>query len=324
MGVMKTSDLPFSVSFKLKTTSPYSFALTVHKPAGWSLLTPYEIFEDNILWTAARFSDGEMHGLKIESAGNVNDASVICELFSRERPNSKEIERLREMVAWMLSAQEDIRPFYALAKRDSLVNALVHDLFGMRRTKRLDIFPQLILAVTLQMAPIKRSDQMMTLLIEQYGEKVAFNGKEIKYWPSPEKIAKASVTELRERCKLGYRAPVLKGIADDVRIGFPTFRDLEAMSEETAKTKLMELKGIGDYSADIVSPHPGFALDIWSAKIFNLLLFGKETKLPRTLIPKLKRIAEKRWGEWRGYVFTYVLNDIPNLARSFKLNLEEL
>jgi len=321
---MKTSDLPFSVSFKLRTTSPYSFALTVHKPAGWSLLTPYEVFEDDTLWTAARFSSGEMHGLKITSSGKVNDASVICELFSQERPNTNETERLRQIVAWMLSAQENIRPFYALAERDSLVKALVHDLFGMRRTKRLDIFPQLILAVTLQMAPIERSDQMMTLLIEQYGEKVTFDGKEIMYWPSPEKIAKVSVTELKERCKLGYRAPFLKGIAEDVRMEFPTFRELEAMSAESAKARLMELKGIGDYSADIASPHPGFALDVWSARIFNLLLFGKEPKSPRALIPRLKKIAEKRWGEWRGYVFTYVLNDIPNLARRFKLNLEEL
>jgi 3-methyladenine DNA glycosylase/8-oxoguanine DNA glycosylase len=96
------------------------------------------------------------------------------------------------------------------------------------------------------------------------------------------------------------------------------------MSAEEAKTKLRELKGIGEYSADIVSPHPGFALDVWSAKIFNLLLFGKEPKSPRTIIPDLKKTAEKRWGKWRGYVFTYVLNDMSNLSKRFRLNLEEL
>jgi 3-methyladenine DNA glycosylase/8-oxoguanine DNA glycosylase len=74
----------------------------------------------------------------------------------------------------------------------------------------------------------------------------------------------------------------------------------------------------------MVSPHPGFALDVWSAKIFGLLLLGKESEMPRTVIPRLKEIAEKRWGRWRGYVLTYVLNDLPNLSKRFKLNLEEL
>jgi len=164
------------------------------------------------------------------------------------------------------------------------------------------------------MAPIKRSDQMMTLLIENYGETITFDGKQVSYWPSPKRIAKASVRQLEQRCKLGYRAKVLKGIAKAVLKGFPTLRDLEAMSPEEAKAKLMELKGIGEYSAEIVSPHPGFALDVWSAKIFNALLLEEKTESPRSVIPNLKKIAEKRWGKWRGYVFTYVLNDLNKLS----------
>ena len=224
----------------------------------------------------------------------------------------------------MLSTKEDIREFYTLAERDPLVKSLVEDLYGMRRTKQPDIFPRLILAVTLQMAPIRRSSQMMNLLIKEYGEKIRFDGKEVLYWPSPERIAKANVAELEKRCKLGYRAKTLKGIAQALCKGFPTLQELEKMPAKEAKDKLMELKGIGEYSADIVSPHPGFALDVWSAKIFNLLLFGEEAESPRDIIPKLKKITEDRWGEWRGYVFTYVLNDLGNLSRRFNLNLTEL
>jgi 3-methyladenine DNA glycosylase/8-oxoguanine DNA glycosylase len=194
----------------------------------------------------------------------------------------------------------------------------------MRRTQRPDIFPMLILAVTLQMAPIARSDQMMNLLIQEYGERIVFDEKEVSYWPSPETIARTSAKELEKRCKLGYRAKTLKGIAETIRMGFPTLQELEKLPPEEAKAKLTELKGIGDYSADIVTPHPGFALDVWSAKIFSMLLFGKEPESPRDSIPKIKNIAEDRWGKWRGYVFTYVLNDLDNLSRRFNLNLTEL
>ncbi|MFB0514851.1 MAG: DNA-3-methyladenine glycosylase [Candidatus Bathyarchaeia archaeon] len=321
---MWVGDLSFSTAFRLKAVPPYDFSLTVHKPAGWSLLAPFEILKSGTLWTAMRTPSGKMFGLKLRSLGTVKKPEIFCEVYSHEKFGMKERRELSNTITWMLDLEEDIGQFYALAECDPLVKVLVKDLYGMRRTKRPDIFPRLVLAVTLQMAPIRRSAQMMNLLIKEYGEKIRFDGKEILYWPSPGRIAKADVRELEERCKLGYRAKSLKGIAESVSKGFPTIRQLETMSAEEAKVKLMKLKGIGEYSADIVSPHPGFALDVWSAKIFNVLLFGEKAESPRGIIPKLKKVAEERWGKWRGYVFTYVLNDLDNLSRKYKLGLTEL
>ena len=296
----------------------------MHKPAGWSLLTPFEIFEDDTLWTAMRMHSGEMFGLKLKSLGTTEKPLISCKIFSSRKLTADKKEELSDAVSWMLSLDEDLNEFYRLAESDPFVNSLVKDLYGMRRTRRPDIFPLLILAVTLQMAPISRSDQMMNLLTKEHGTKAEFDDKEIPYWPSPETIAKASVTELKQKCKLGYRAKVLKGIARTITKGFPTLRELDDMSPEQAKAKLMELKGIGDYSADIVSPHPGFALDVWSAKIFNILLFGKQPDTPRNIIPKLKQIAEERWGKWKGYVFVYMLNDLKNLSKRHNTNLTEI
>jgi DNA-3-methyladenine glycosylase II len=322
--LISVSDQPCSTAFRLKATPPYDFSLTAHKPAGWSLLTPFETFEDGTLWTVMRLNYGEMFGLKLRSVGTLEKPEIFCEVFSREKLSTEERKELSKMVAWTLSLKEDIREFYTLAEHDPIVKSLVGDLYGMRRTKRPDIFPALILAVTLQMAPIRRSDQMMNLLIKNYGVKVRFDGREILYWPAPERIARAGVRELEERCKLGYRAKSLKRIAEAICKGFPTLQEFEKMSADEAKAKLMELRGIGEYSADIVSPHPGFALDVWSAKIFNTLLFREEAESPRSIIPKLKQIAEDRWGKWKGHVFTYVLNDLNNLSRRFNLNLTEL
>ena len=320
---MLVKDLPRSTAFRLKAVQPYDFSLTVHKPAGWSLLTPFEIFENGTLWTVMAHH-GKMFGLKLRSVGTVKKPEIFCEVFSREKLGAEERNQLSNTVTWMLRLNEDIRGFYALAESDSIVRMLVKDLYGMRRTDRPDIFPSLMLAVTLQMAPIKRSDQMMNLLIKNYGVKAGFDGREILYWPPPERIARAEIRELEERCRLGYRAENLKGIAEAIRKGFPTLQELEEMPPETARAKLMELRGIGDYSADVVSPHPGFALDVWSAKIFNVLLFGEKAASPRSIIPKLKKIAEERWGRWRGYVFTYVLNDLNNLSQRFNSDFTDL
>jgi 3-methyladenine DNA glycosylase/8-oxoguanine DNA glycosylase len=316
--------LTCSTILRLKPVPPYDFALTVHKPAGWSLLTPFEIFEKGVLWTAMRTLSGSMFGLKLKSLGTVEKPSISCEAYSSQELKPSERRELLETITWTLNLSEDISQFYSLAEHDPLVKALVKDLYGMRNTKQPDIFPRLILAVTLQMAPISRSNQMMDLLIREYGERVRFDEKEVLYWPSPLRIANTGVEELEKRCKLGYRAKPLRGIAEAIQTGFPSPQELERMTNQEAKTKLMELKGIGEYSADIVSPHPGFALDVWSAKIFSVLILGKEAESPRSIIPKLKKMAEDRWGQCRGYVFFYVLHDLKNLSNRFKLDLTRL
>jgi DNA-3-methyladenine glycosylase II len=265
-----------------------------------------------------------MLGLKLRSTGAVEKPEVWCSIFSFEPLDSKERAEISDVVAWVLNVREDIREFYRLVRRDPLVKALVKDLYGMRVTNRPDIFPRLILALTLQMAPIRRSEQMRNLLIKEYGERIAFDGKEISYWPSPRTIAEADVAELQNRCKLGYRAKTLKSIAETISAGFPTLLELEKFSPEEAKARVMELKGIGEYSADIVSLQGGFALDVWSAKIFNVILFGKKPEAPRDIIPGLKKIADERWGKWKGHVFTYVLNDLKNLSKRFHFDLTEL
>jgi DNA-3-methyladenine glycosylase II len=321
---MAASDLSCSAVLRFRAVSPYDFALTVHKPAGWSLLTPFEVFEKGILWTAMRMSSGKLFGLKLWSVGTVEKPEMRCKVYSHEKLGQSERRELLKTIAWMLNLDEDIRPFYRLGEHDSLVKALVKDLYGMRNTRQPDIFSRLILAVTLQMAPIARSDQMMDLLIREYGERVRFDGKEVLYWPSAERIARASVKELERRCKLGYRAKSLRGIAEAVSKSFPSVQELEEMSVKEAKAKLMELKGIGEYSADIMSPHPGFALDVWSAKIFNMLMFKEKVESPRDAIPALKKAAEDRWGRWRGYVFVYVLHDLKNLSNRLNLNLTQV
>jgi DNA-3-methyladenine glycosylase II len=321
---MSIEDLARSTIRRLKPVPPYDFALTVHKPAGWSLLTPFEIFEKGVLWTAMRAPSGKLLGLKLVSLGTVEKPRIFCQTYSHVKLGLGERSELSETLAWMLGINEDINNFYALAEHDPLVKVLVKDLYGMRTTRQPDIFPRLILALTLQMAPIARSNQMMDLLIKTYGERVRFDGKQVLYWPSPQRIANTEVKELEKNCKLGYRAKSLKSIAEAISTGFPSPQQLEKMTEQEAKAKLMELRGIGEYSADIVSPHAGFALDVWSAKIFSLLILGKEPESPREAIPKLKKIAEDRWGQWRGHVFIYVLQDLKNLSKRFNLDLARL
>ena len=76
--------------------------------------------------------------------------------------------------------------------------------------------------------------------------------------------------------------------------------ELQAMEPEEAKKKLMTLRGIGEYSAELVMPRMGFPLDVWSAKIFHVLFFGKEPRKPREAIPHTQKGCGRTMGRLEG------------------------
>jgi 3-methyladenine DNA glycosylase/8-oxoguanine DNA glycosylase len=293
---------------------PYSFELTMRKPAGWWWSTPDEKCEGGTCWTLTRFNN-ELLGIKICSTGTVQKPKIQCVAYSKTTFNSTEKQGVVRMLKRALKTEEDLKEFYALVSKDDILRDAVKDLYGMHTVGWPELFPALILAVTLQMAPMKRSNQMMGKLITEFGDPASFDERTMRYWPSTKTIAALSVEELMAKAKLGYRAKNLKAIAETLNQGFPTMDDLSVMSPEDSKKMLRTLRGIGDYSAELVMPRMGFPLDVWSAKIFNVLFHGEKPDDPRDAIPALKKIAEERWGSWRGLAFVYVLNDLPQLSK---------
>jgi 3-methyladenine DNA glycosylase/8-oxoguanine DNA glycosylase len=305
---------------ELEAVAPYNFDLTLRKPAGWYWSTPQETCQKDTCWSATRFS-GELLGLKLRSTGTTRKPKIQCTVYSKTKKDDSTRQSITGMLKRSLKVDEDLSGFYELSQKDPILQFVVDDLYGMHTIGWPELFPALILAVSLQMAPMKRSNQMMDLLMANFGEDACFDGKTIRYWPSTEAIAAASVEELMGKAKLGYRAKNLKAIAAALNQGFPSMDDLYAMDPEEAKNKLLTLYGIGEYSAELVMPKTGFPLDVWSAKIFSMLFYGKIPDKPRDAIPVLKLAAEQRWGNWMGYAFVYVLNDLPKLSKRIGFDL---
>jgi len=95
------------------------------------------------------------------------------------------------------------------------------------------------------------------------------------------------------------------------------------MPFEKAKAELKKLKGIGDYSSEVILPHgEAFPIDTWSAQIFHKLFFPKGKVPPKQeAIRIVRKQAAERWGRWRRLAFVYVLSDLGNLSEKLKINL---
>lgn len=82
----------------------------------------------------------------------------------------------------------------------------------------------------------------------------------------------------------------------------------------------MKIPGIGAYSANLILGRSSAPVDVWNAVIMSELLFGKTPKNPRQEISKVIGAMNERWGEWSWMAFVYILNDLPNLVRRYKLS----
>ncbi|HID91037.1 TPA: hypothetical protein EYP44_03650 [Candidatus Bathyarchaeota archaeon] len=298
------------LGLELEGIPPYSFDLSVHKPAGWAWISPFEAFSEGTVWTGFNVAERPI-GIKAWSTGTVSEPSVRAEVYSDGPLPDREESLVETRLAMCLGLREDVAGFYELAERHDFLRQAKHDLYGMRCTPFPDVFTGAILAVTLQWSALKRSVGMRRSLYLEFGDRISFDGRTVILCPSPRRIASVGVEELRGRCNLGYRASFIRRIAEAiVRGDAPAMDELYAMPPSEARRRLRALKGIGEYSADIISPRMGFPVDVWSARIFARV-FGLDASRPvGRLIADTRRVADDLFGEWKGYVFVYVINDL--------------
>jgi len=311
--------LAHKISLSFRPRRPYSFELTLKKPAGWSWFTPYEKWEGGVLWSGFWF-EGIPIGVKARKSGQ----SLSLDLYSVRKLSAGQTASLKHLMGESLGVDEDLSQFYKLMRKHPMLKGVAKHLYGMREGWGMNIFSSLTLAILLQMAPIKRSQEMWDCLIKYYGQEIAFDGRTVRLWPDEKTIAACQPRVLAARCRLGYRAKFLVRMARQLVAGFPGLDELAKMTPEAANDKLMELYGVGEYTAGFASPFPSFSLDVWSIKIFYPILFGRRVpgKDPRAAIPKANAEAIRRWGDWRGLVLVYVLNDLDYLAKEFGIPIK--
>jgi 3-methyladenine DNA glycosylase/8-oxoguanine DNA glycosylase len=299
----------------LRLPDPFDFINTVAKPAGWHWSTPKETFRDEVLWSGLYVQDRPV-GLRMSASANTVRAIV----YSSSSLSRSELMALRSTLWDGLGGEEDLSGFYRFAESEPILSTSVEDLYGMRLGTLDDVFGRTILAILLQMAPMTRSDTMMTALLEHYGTHLEFDGEEVILWPRPRDITTAGIDDLKKKANLGYRADRLVRAAQYLQDHPLSLRDLASLPEKEAIQRLTEIYGVGEYSAGIILGRSSLPLDVWSVVIMSELFLGRTPQNPREEIGDVVDTLTRRWGKWRWFAFVYVVNDLQNLARTHRLS----
>ncbi|MHA1605571.1 MAG: DNA-3-methyladenine glycosylase family protein, partial [Candidatus Freyarchaeota archaeon] len=205
----------------------------------------------------------------------------------------------------------DLSEFYKIARKDSILKNTLRELYGMKPYFAGSVFERALLAICLQMVHVKRRIEMLRSFILIYGEQLTFDGKTLRNWPSPSRLRTVLEEELKEKCKLGYRAKFIHRLAELKQL--PDIAELWKKPTDEALKELTRLPGIGEYSAGIILTKNTFPIDVWSSSIFHKLFFGKAPEKPREVIKTVIEEAERRYNRWKWEAFAYTLNALPKL-----------
>src|SRR5688572_4921754 len=207
-----------------------------------------------------------------------------------------------------LQLNVDLRSVQQSFPADEHMKTAVAECRGLRLLKQdpWECLASFILSSTKQIVQIQ---QIVALVCERFGEHVpAASAEQWFAFPSAQRIAALSEAELR-CCKMGFRAPYLKGSAEMVARGEVNLDAIRAMDVETARAELMRLPGVGRKIADCVllfayGFQRAFPVDVWVLKAIRELYFPRR----RPNVKKIIRFTESYFGPNAGYAQQYLFH----------------
>jgi len=307
----RTKKLQKVCELGLEAVPPFNFKYTVYKPSHFP--TKLEDFDETseTMYRTLRLSQNKIIGLKMTDLQKVRGKEgLMAEIFSNKALTEEDLQKVQDHISHAYGLDEDIKPFYKAVANGSSIQGPIKNLRGMRVSCFETLFEILNISSMLQNTTVKRSEQMMEKMLSSFGRKVNYDGRQLYVFYTPKDIAQSSEQKLRE-LKVGYRAKFLMEIANHFSANADLEERLKIMSFEEAKDKLMEIKGVGPYSARIAlfqylrRPNE-INFDSWKRKIFSRCFFGNENEE----VEKVEREAKQRWGNWMGYAGLYVIEDL--------------
>ena len=192
--------------------------------------------------------------------------------------------------------------------KDETVKKSVKQYEGLRIFKQ-DPFQCMISFIISSNSNIQKIKNSLEKISKKFGKKVKIQNKEFFLFPKPEKIAKASIDEIKT-CGVGYRSPFIKEAAKMVVLKKIDFKYLERCNYQEAKKNICLVPGIGNKVADCImlfslNKLEAFPLDTWMIKILEKYYSNEFNIKTKTITQKQYEILHEKivnyFGPYCGY-----------------------
>jgi len=192
--------------------------------------------------------------------------------------------------------------------KDKTVKKAIKQYEGLRIFKQ-DPFQCMISFIISSNSNIQKIKTSLEKITKKFGVKVEIQNKEFFLFPKPEKLANASIEEIK-KCGVGYRAPFIKQAAEIIFSKKIDLEYLEKLDYKEAKKNICLIPGVGNKVADCIllfslNKLEAFPLDTWMIKILEKY-YSNEFKIEtKTITQKQYEILHEKivnyFGPYCGY-----------------------
>ena len=283
-----------AVSATLSLKGPYDLPLSLTVAASFSPEPSPNVTE----FRAVVRVDGEPVLLRV---GQLNKHPALLEI---QGATSRVVGPLKALAAWMLFAEMDLRPFYRLTAKHSRLTDIASQLRGLKPIRPSSLFEMAVVAVTEQQISLAAAYRIRSRLTQRFGDRV----DDLWAFPSADRLAQASLDELQD-CGLSRRkSEYVSDLARRIAQGSLSLAGLKRMSDNQARSFIVEQRGFGRWSADYILVRGLGRLDC--VPIDDLAVrtvVGKYLGDGRRMAPEEVQEALQPFAPFRGLATFYLL-----------------
>jgi len=290
--------------FTLTPTPPYSLGLTAIR---------FARFKDEIVdrvqpkhYQRLLSVDGQLALATVTDVGSTIKPRLQVELQG-PRKTDLELPEFAAQLRHILCADLDLKPFYRVSRTDELLGPITRRFRGLKLPASPTVFESLIMAVLSQQLNLTFAYSIKRELVETFGERLQVNGDIYYAFPRPERFAEEKPERLLRFRLSNAKAATLVRLGEAFASGALREEELAALPDEEVVERLIQLKGIGRWSAEIAllrglaRPDAFPAGDLGVVKYVAQGLLGKAEKATEA---DMRGFAE-RWRPYRGLALIY-------------------
>lgn len=238
-------------------------------------------------------------------------------LFEAAPADHGDRERVMALVTRLFSLEIDLAPFFRRLGREPGFSEVARLCAGLRPQRFSSLFEALANGLACQQLSLESGLMRLGHLCERFGPRVTEEGGTRVGPPDPDGLAHAPVSLLRKAGFSNRRAAELRELA---RLPLDRFEaELENLPSDEARARLLELPGVGPWTADYVLLRGLGRLDVFPAgDVGAARTLGRI--LGRAIPPKRAGQIAARFSPLRGMLYFCMLGWVFGGAREGALD----
>lgn len=263
-------------------------------------------YEEGAYWQVIRLNE-RLVLATVRSLGTVEEPVLSIDLEPDEGLSEEDRTAAEAMVRRIFNLDLDLQPFYEAMKGDRIMSQLILRLRGLRSPSTESVFEALVNSIIEQQISLQAAWSVQRRLTEAFGDALVLGEKIYYAFPRPERLAEATIEQLRACGLSGRKAEYVRGVSQLVVDGL----DLEGLrdnDDEAIIQELRKIRGVGIWTAELTMVRGMQKFDSIPADDLGLRrVISHYYCNGRKISGQEARRAAEQWKGWRGLASFYLI-----------------